>query len=164
MTPRELLAHKAAPKRLKEIPTFRSQKRNKLPRPFKGLGGPRIFSTGMLEVSDDHMILMFWRTGETLTDTAFFGHLMCRLSTGSLSPIFEFHWHPNHKGFHCKTPCNTEGNYTDRQLPGAPELNIKTPSILDPRNDTDRLQLVLIFCKACGISLPDSDSDSQRLW
>jgi hypothetical protein len=40
MTPRDLKAHKTAPKHLKEIPVFKPQKRNKLPKPFKTLGGP----------------------------------------------------------------------------------------------------------------------------
>jgi hypothetical protein len=164
MTPRDLRAHKAAAKQLRAIPSFKQQKRNKLPRPFHKLGGPRIFCTGVLDVSDDHAAIMFWKTGEILSDTGFFGFLMCRLATGSLSPIFEFHWHPSHKGFHCKTPCNTETNYTDRQLAGAPELSIKTLQVLDPRKESDLLNLVFIFCQSCGISLPDSDGASQRLW
>jgi hypothetical protein len=164
MTPRELMAHKTAPKHLRETPTFKPQKRNKLPKPFQNLGGPRIESTGMLDVSVDHVALMFWRDGPILTDRAFYAHLFCRLANGDLSPIFEFHWHPSHKGLHCKTPCRTTNNYTNRNLPGAPELALKSKRQLDPKLDTDRLQLVMDFCRSCGISLPDNDSASKPLW
>lgn len=164
MTPKELIAHKTAPKCLDDIPVFKSQKRNKLPKPLKGVGGPRIESTGMINVSDDHVAIMYWRDGPIFTDRSFYGHLFCRLSNGSLSPIFEFHWHPSHKGIHCKTPCRTANNYTDRMLPGAPELALKTKRDLDPQVPADRLKLVIDFCRACGISLPDNDSKSQPLW
>lgn len=59
MTPRELKAHKKAPKHLKEIPVFKPQKRNKLPKPFKSFGGSRIESTGMIDVSSDHVAFMY---------------------------------------------------------------------------------------------------------
>lgn len=164
MTPRELKAHKTAPKLLNEIPAFKPQKRNKLPKPLKGLGGPRIESTGMMSVSDHHVALMYWRDGPILTDRAFYGYLFCRLANESLSPIFEFHWHPSHKGFHCKTPCRTSSNFTDRMLPGAPELSLKTNPKIDPKIPSDRLKLVIEFCRSCGISLPDDDTSSHSLW
>ena len=164
MTPKELIAHKTAPKHLDAIPVFKLQKRNKLPKPLKEVGGPRIESTGMINVSDNHVAIMYWRDGEIFTDRSFYGHLFCRLSNGSLSPVFEFHWHPSHKGIHCKTPCRTTNNYTDRMLPGAPELSLKTERNLDPRIPDDRLKLVMDFCRSCGISLPDSDPMSKSLW
>lgn len=164
MTPRNLLAHKTAHKQLTEIPGFKPQKRNKLPKPFKQLGGPRIQSTGMLDVSDDHVAFMYWRDGPILTDRSFYGHLFCRLSNGGLGPVFEFHWHPSHKGFHCKTPCRTEINYTDRMLPGASELALKTEPSTDPAKEPDRLKLIVAFCRACGISLPANDTSTIPLW
>lgn len=164
MTPKELKAHKDAPKQLKEMPVFGPQRRNKLPKPFKGIGGPRVQSTGFLEVSADHSVLMFWRDGQILTDRSFYGHLFCRLSDGSLSPLFEFHWHPSHKGLHCKMPCKTTLNYTNRMLPGAPELSLKLKKDLDPKIVKDRQALVMYFCTACGISLPDNDPNTNTLW
>lgn len=168
MTPRDLLAHKNAAKHLPEVPVFKSQKRNKLPRPFAKLGGPRIFSTGMLKVSEDHRLLMYWRDGDLLTDRSFYGHLMCVLADGKLGSIFEFHWHPSHKGFHCKTPCQTESHYTERYLVQAPELSIKTHPETDPAKPLDLTKLVYIFCKSCGISLPKEDSNdvpkTMPLW
>lgn len=164
MTPRDLKAHKDATKSLREIPVFKRQLRNKLPKPFKGLGGPRVEATGMLDVSDDHVLLMYWRDGPILTDRAFYGHLFCKLADKSISPIFEFHWHPSHKGLHCKTPCRTTSDFTNRTLPGAPELAIKTRQTLDPRRAEDRLKLVILCCDACGISLPDRDTNSRTLW
>lgn len=164
MNAKDLKAHKEAPKRLLTIPTFKPQKRNKLPRPFKGLGGPRIHATGMIDVSDDHVAFMYWRDGPTFTDRSFYSYLFCRLPGGNLSPLFEFHWHPSHKGYHCKTPCRTVNDYTNRTLPGARELALATNHRADPAKDADRLALVLNFCQLCGISLPDSDVRSESFW
>ena len=56
MTPEDLKKHKLLRKQLKKVPEFSAQKRNKLPRPFNKLGGYRIHSTGMLDVSSNHVI------------------------------------------------------------------------------------------------------------
>lgn len=164
MKPIELKEHKVAQKHLPSIPIFKSHKRKKLPEPFKRLGGKRIFSTELIDVSSDHVILMYWRDGEILTDRSFYAHLFCRLENGSLSPLFEFHWHPSHKGFHCKTPCNTTYDYTNRMLPGAKELSLKTDSRPDPKRAEDLSLLIMKFCHLCGISLPNSDEESRTLW
>lgn len=164
MTPKEIKAHKTAKKKLEAIPEFKNQKRGKLSRPFKGLGGPRIESTGMIDVSSDHLVFMYWRDGPIFTDRSFYGYLFVKLANRKISPIFEFHWHPSHKGFHCKTPCKTMNDYTDRTLPGAPELGLKTEPKLDPRNKEDRLKLVMVFCELCGIDLPDTDPNTGKLW
>jgi hypothetical protein len=164
MTPSDLKAHKLAIKQLPAIPNFSPQKRNKLPKPFRKLGGPRIESTGLLNVSSTHVAIMYWRDGAILSDRSFYGHLFCRLANGDLSPIFEFHWHPSHKGFHCKVPCKTDTNYTNRTLPNAPELRINTDYKLDPKNPNDRLKLVMIFCDSCGILLPADESNAMSLW
>jgi hypothetical protein len=164
MTPRDLKAHKETPKRLESKPVFKPQARKKLPKPLHRVGGPRIESTGLLNVSADHVMCAFWKDGQILTDRAFYAYLFCRLSDGALGPLFEFHWHPSHKGFHCKTPCNTTGDYTNRVLAGAPELALKTNHRLDPKNDDDRMKLVMIFCEWCGVSLPDNDANSHSLW
>jgi hypothetical protein len=153
MTPRELKQHKKAPKIISAVPVFKPLKRKKLPKPFDRMGGPRVVSTGLIKVSDDHAAIFFCRDGPLLSDTAFIAYLMCTLASGSLSPIFEFHWHPSHKGVHCKTPCKTQFNYTDRMLPGAPEFALKTNTKLDPREAGGRLKLIHAFCKSCGITL-----------
>lgn len=150
-------------KQLKETPIFKPQRRNKLPKPFKTLGGSRINATSMMDVSTDHVVFMYWRGGSIFTDRSFFAFLFCRLSNGDLSPLFEFHWHPSHKGFHCKTPCKTVENYTNRILRRAPELSLSTKGQLDPKNEVDRVQLVLEFCRFCGIKLPDNDAQTKRL-
>lgn len=164
MNPRDLRSHKFATKKLDEIPAFKPQKRGKLPKPLHRLGGPRIQSTGLIKVSADHSVIMYWRDGLIHTDRAFYGHLFCHLPSGSLSPLFEFHWHPSHKGMHGKVPCETGIDYTDRLLPGAPELALKTDTNLDPKHEADRLKLVIAFCVACGVQLPDSDGKTRRLW
>ena len=161
MTPRDLRDHKKTLKTLSVIPVFKPVKRKKLEKPFDRMGGPRVHSTGLLNVSDSHVAIFFWKDGTLLTDTAFIAYLMCRLGNGKMSPVFEFHWHPSHKGFHCKTPCKTEFDYTDRMLPGAPELNLRTNTKLDPREDVGRLQLIHVFCKACGITIQGKPDPGQ---
>lgn len=152
MTPQDLADHKAAPKRLASAPTFHKAKVGpKLPKPFHTMRGPRLYATGELEVSDSHCVFFFWRDGELLTDRAFFAWLMCKLAGGQLYPLFELHYHPSHKGLHAKLPCNTTIDYTARQLPQAPELQLKTQRAYDPANPEDRLVLINQFCQACGI-------------
>ncbi len=49
--------------------------------------------------------------------------------------------------------CETDRDYLGRLLPGAPELALTTPQGLNPVDGTDRLKLVSIFCRCCGIAL-----------
>jgi len=163
MTPLDLKAHKQAAKKLMQVPVFKPLKRKKLPKPFATFGGSKVQSTDLLDVSATHVVFMLWRDGDIFTDRKFFAYLYCRLANGKLSPLFEFHWHPDHKGFHCKIPCKTTFDYTNRFLPGAPELALKTQKELDPRSENDRLKLIVKFCELCGITLPDSNSNAQRL-
>lgn len=157
MTPKALAQHKAAPKQLIGTPEFKKLKRGKLPKPLHKMGGPRFMSTDLLSVSDTHRIVLMWRDGETLQDSSFFAWMFCVLQNQSLYPLFELHFHPSHKGVHCKLPCNTESDYTNRQLPGAPELELSTVEGLDPRIEVDRYQLTLQFCDACGITLASKE-------
>lgn len=152
MTPAELAQHKLAPKRLAGRPVFHKTKSgSKLPKPFDKMRGPKLYATGALAVSDTHQAFFFWRDGDLLSDSKFFGWLMCVLKNGALYPLFEFHYHPSHKGVHAKLPCNTALDYTERQLPQAPELALKTSGELDPRTEEGRLKLIHQFCAACGI-------------
>jgi hypothetical protein len=164
----ELREHKRTPKKMATIPKFKGAAK-KIQKPFKFLGGKRrIQVTDFIDVSATHVAFFYWRDGQILTDTSFFAYLFCRLANGSLSPIFALHWHPSHKGIHCETPCDSQYDYTDRMLPGAKELSLLAKSqfgtLLDPRKSDDRLRLIFLFCKACGITLPDSDSNSETLW
>ena len=162
MTPKELREHKKSPKRLLESPEIAVLKKGKLPTPFKTMGSSRLFATKLLKVSDTHYMVLMWRDGDVVTDTLFLGWLLCQLHDGSFFPLFEYHLHPSHKGIHAKTPCNTELNYTNRLLPSAPELNLKSSSErqLDPRNSHDRLILIDNFCNACGIKI----GSEENLW
>ena len=153
MTPKELATHKAAVKRLVGLPSFKSIKRGKLPKPLHKLGGPRLQATELLEVSDSHRAVFFLRDGELRTDCAFLAYLFCVLSDGGLYPLFEMHFHPSHKGVHAKLPCNTELNFASRLLPGAPELALSGGNTLDPRVDEDRRFLIGRFCDACGVAM-----------
>ncbi len=165
MTPQDLRAHKASEKILAVRLPFKPLRKGRLPKPFNKMGGARMHATDLVDLSDSHCAVFIWRDGAILTDTAFYGYLMCRLSGGALYPLFEFHWHPGHKGFHAKLPCKTEFDYTNRMLPGAPELKISTKITLDPRNEDDRLELIDEFCSACGISInKPEDTATLSLW
>lgn len=154
MSPKELATHKAAPKRLASLLDFKVTKRGKLPKPLHKIGGARIQATDLLNVSDTHRAFFAWRDGVIRTDSAFFAYLFCVLGDGALYPLFILHLHPSHKDIHVKLPCKTENDYTNRELPGAPELAISTSrSNLDPRIAADRSHLIECFCNACGITM-----------
>ncbi len=154
MTPKELATHKAASKRLAVLPDFKVMKRGKLPKPLHKMGGARIQATDLLNVSDSHRVFFAWRDGEIRTDSAFYAYLFCVLGDGALYPLFILHLHPSHKDVHAKLPCNTENDYTSRDLPGAPELAMSASrSNLDPRQTSDRHHLIECFCTACGITM-----------
>ncbi len=164
MTPKDLKAHKLADKRLEKMPEFKPHKRNKLPKPLDKLSTARIYSTGLMDVSDTHAIFMYWRDGAIFTDRSFFAYLFCKLQDNRLSPLFALHWHPSHKGVHCKIPCKTTLDYTDRLLPQAPEFALSTKQTLDPKNEDDLRQLIMQFCEACCITLPDADPNTLPLF
>lgn len=157
MSPRELAVHKAAPKRLMGMPSFKRLTRGKLPKPFHKMGAPRLQATSLIAVSDKHRVIFMWRDGETLQDAAFMAWLFFVQGEQVLYPLFELHFHPSHKGVHCKTPCRSDMDYNNRQLPAAWELNLATSEGLDPRSDTHRKQLMLQFCAACGITVTQEE-------
>ncbi len=164
MEPRELRAHKLAAKSLPELPEFKplNKRSSGLPRPLDGLGRRKnAFATGLISVSDTHSAFFLYRDGEILTDRAFYGFLFCHLQNGSLYPLHEFHWHPSHKGLHCKMPCKTVLNYSGRQLVQAPELSLTMDRPLNPADPTDRVALIQLFCQACGVTMPNMDEDPQ---
>jgi hypothetical protein len=165
MTPRELAAHKSAYKKLTVMPSFRPMKKGRLPKPFHKIGSARLKASSLLRVSSDHQVFFCWRTGETIADASFYGYLLCDLPNDTLGVVFEFHWHPSHNGIHCKLPCRTPLDYTNRLLVGAPELALSGSTRLDPREDADRQELILLFCKACGFRLvANDDPDQPELW
>lgn len=153
MDPRELRNQKEQPKRLTAPPVFKPLKKNKLPKPFKTMGSPRLAATDLIAVSPSHELIFMWRDGQILTDRAFYGWLFKKVDDGSRYPLIEMHWHPSHKGLHIKVPCRATIDYTNRQLPGAMELDIRTVSMYDPQRESDRLELIGKFCKAAGIQL-----------
>jgi hypothetical protein len=160
MEPKELAAHKQVSKKLRTTPTFRPMTKGKWPRPFNRMARPRVQATELIRVSDDHSVLFIWRDGEALEDRSFYGHLLCSVSQGDLYPLLEFHYHPCHKGVHCKVPCQTALDYRNRLLPGAPELNLKTSRVFDPGLAEDRAALIVLFCSTAGISI-SSEQNGQ---
>lgn len=153
MEPRELKNHKTAAKWLSTPPVFKALKKGRLPKPFHKMGGPRFWTTDLVDVADEYQIVFIWKDGQIATDRAFFGWLFKKTKNSSLYPIFEMHWHPSHKGLHAKVPCRTECDYTNRQLPGAPELDINTAKLYDPQLESDRNLLMHTFYAACGIKI-----------
>jgi hypothetical protein len=153
MLPKEIKRQKKIDKRLVDIPQFRGMRKGKLPKPFAKMGGSRFWATDFIDVSSSHQVIFIWKDGQILTDKAFFGWLFKKVGSDSRYPLFEMHWHPSHKGLHAKMPCLTESDYTNRQLPGAPELGLHTAKSYDPAIESDRLVLIDQFCKACGIKL-----------
>lgn len=158
-----LKEHKKAAKLLEKVPMFRPVRRGRLQRPFHRLGGPSVLVSGVIPVAPDYVVLLFYKDGNILTDTHFYGYLLYRAAPNDLYPLFEFHWHPGHKGFHCKTPCQDERDFTNRTLPGVVELSMKTQQ-LDPRTDAHRTELIRIFCSACGIRLGWESVNQGELW
>jgi hypothetical protein len=157
-----LRQHKRATKELLVEPSFRPLKRKSLPKPFHKMGGGRAHSTGLIDVSDTHSVLFVYRTGDIRSDTSFYAYLMCKLRSGQLSPLMEFHYHPSHKDLHCKLPCRTTQDYTERLLPQAPELQLGRCD-LDPRAPDDRLELIWRFCAATGIHPAFPRPQTQRM-
>jgi hypothetical protein len=158
MTPQELAKHKQAPKRLAALPAFKAMTKSaKKPKPFHKMGGARYQWTEVQAVSDIHRIVFIWRNGELRTDASFFAYLFYIPQSGELYPLTEFHFHPSHKGGHIKVPCETEYDYIERFLPGAPELQISGVDALDPRLDEHRSILIDRFCRAVGIKTGKDD-------
>lgn len=154
MNRQQLLAQKRKPKRLCEV-EFKALRKPSLPKPFDKIGGPRIQYSGLIDVADDSVVLFVARDGETLERRAFYAYWLLRTASGLL-PLVILHYHPSHKGVHLLTNCRDDRDYTERQLPGAPELALKTPADIDPGAQEGRLRLVNLFCERCGIRLgPD---------
>ncbi len=74
-----------------------------------------------------------------------------------MTPLAIMHYHPSHKGVHMMFNCNSDIDYTDRQLPGARELSVNAPLPLDPANERDRGWLICEFCRRCNITLGNQD-------
>lgn len=143
-------------KRLTAI-QFRPLKRGGLPRPLDKIGGKRLLAAGPTQVADNLLVIFLVRDGDTLERRAFYAHLFQNGPSGGLLPLAILHYHPSHKGVHVVLNCQTDRDYLDRLLPGAPELALTTPQGLNPANATDRLQLVTIFCRCCGITLGEGE-------
>lgn len=163
MSPLELKTHKDFPKKLSSLPVFAplAKKNRGLPKPLDSLGRRKeVHSSGVIRVSESHVAFFLYRDGEILTDRAFYAYLFCELKNSTLYTLYEFHWHPSHKGIHCKLPCKTEKNYAGRLLVQAPELQLRPASTLDPSNESDRIELVKMFCEKCGVDLELPADDS----
>jgi hypothetical protein len=158
MERRELRKQKWQPKFLADRPVFSPLEKGMLPKPFAKMGGPRIASTGLIDVSPSHQVFFLWKNGPILSDRSFYGWLLKKLQYANLYPLVEMHWHPSHKGLHIKTPCDSNRDYTNRQLPGAMEMGLRSNTMYDPKEITDRLHLIERFCRIAGIHFIPEDS------
>lgn len=156
MRKQELGSLKNQAKRLTAV-QFRTFKRGGLPRQLDKIGGKRYLAAGPGQIAGNLMVIFLVRDGETLERRAFYAYLFQNGPSGGLLPLAILHYHPSHKGIHIVLNCETDRDYLDRQLPGAPELALNTPPGLNPANDTDRLRLVNIFCHRCGIALGEGE-------
>jgi hypothetical protein len=120
-------------------------------------------TSDLIPVSDVHHVLFMWHDGPERTDRSFYGYLLCSVQTGALYPLFEFHYHPSHKGLHCKMPCRTQADYRNRLLAGAPELNLYASREFDPGSEQDRHELIRIFCKAVGVEMTEQVAPQLEL-
>lgn len=146
---------KAAPKRLVDY-AFKPARSRQLPKPFNRLG-PRAYLSDLIDLGKDYRAVFIWRDGETLSRTAFYGHLLRQTERGLL-PLAILHYHPSHKGVHGLFNCEVERDYTGRHLPGGREFVLKGGAGFDPRIEGDRHRLIGIFCERFGVILgPDGD-------
>jgi len=156
MKRRELARVKDLSKHLRGL-KFRPMKKGALPRPFDKVGGARLSATGLIAVGNGLSVLFLVRDGEIVERRAFYGHLL-RNEPEGLLPLAVLHYHPSHKGIHLLVNCDTDRDYLNRLLPGAPELALRTPSGIDPASEEGRLQLVNYFCDRCGIKIAPDDA------
>lgn len=163
LEPKELAAHRQVRKTLSGALQFKPMNKTRWPKPFNRMARPRVHATDLTPVSDDHCVLFIWRDGDELEDRSFYGHLLHALPPGDLYPLLEFHYHPSHKGLHCKVPCRTTFDYRNRLLPGAPELNLKSYRRFDPRVVEDRAALIVLFCEIAGISISNEQNGQGDL-
>lgn len=160
MDRRELRSRKLQTKSLPAV-EFRPLRKGSLPRPLKELGGPRLTASKLLEVASGLKVAFVARSGDTLERRAFFAYLF-EERNDVLVPLAILHYHPSHKGVHLIVNCETERDYSGRQLPGAPEFPLATGRLLDPEDPDDRSKLILAFCKRCNISIGNAE-DQLRL-
>jgi hypothetical protein len=152
---RTLKSAKAATKRLVDY-GFKPARSRRLPKPFDRLG-PRANLSELINLGSDFRAVFIWRDGETLSRTAFYGHLLRETERGLL-PLAILHYHPSHKGIHGLFNCEVERDYVGRHLPGGREFELKGIVGLDPRIEGDRHRLIGIFCERFGVTLgPDGD-------
>lgn len=136
--------------------SFKTLKKGHLPEPWKKLGGPRLKSSGMVEVDQNLVVVFITRDGESLDRKQFIGGLFQRVPAG-LEPLYILHYHPSHKGIHAQFNCESTLNYTNRQLPQAKQFSLNTPGNLDPVDDA--LRLASIFCERMGIRIQPKGED-----
>jgi len=152
---RTLKIAKAATKRLADY-GFKPARSRRLPKPFDRFG-LRVYLSDLIDLGNDFRAVFLWRDGESLSRTAFYGHLLRDTERGLL-PLAILHYHPSHKGIHGLFNCEVDRDYAGRHLPGGREFELKGTGGLDPRIEADRRRLIGIFCARFGVTLgPDGD-------
>lgn len=155
MDPRQLKALKDKTKVLEAYPDFAPGSRSKdFPKPLKQLRRYDMVSD-LITVADHHVIAFAVRRRELQIDCKFYGYWGLKTDENKLLPIMIMHYHPDHKGIHILVPCNTDPqrDFTSRELPGAPELNLYPGIAPDIRTDEGVCKLIELFCQAAGITI-----------
>ena len=108
----------------------------------------------LLSVAPNQVVLFAYKRAALLEDCKFWAYWGFLLATGEFQPMAEWHYHPSHKGIHCKVPCGTDKDYTSRMLAQAPELSVCPQKMPDVRTSAGIDQLIGIVCEKLSIHMP----------
>ena len=110
----------------------------------------------LLPVAEHQVVLFAYKRAAIEEDCKFYAYWGFLLTTGEYEPLMEWHYHPSHKGIHCKVPCETTLSYTSRQLVNAPELSVCLGKRPDIRTDWGVQEMIGLFCGKLNIRLPET--------
>lgn len=140
---------------LQEYPKFYAGTHSRTyPKPLNRFRGT-CYVSELLSVAEHQVVLFVYKRAAIAEDCKFYAYWGFRLTTGEYEPLLEWHYHPSHKGIHCKVPCETTLVYTSRQLVNAPELSVCFGKQPDIRTEWGVQEMIGLFCKKLNIRLPE---------
>ena len=166
MKKRKLAEIKNLNKNLYGTPKFFTGSHSKeYPKPLNKLRGYD-FTTDLIDVGNNCVLLFAYRRRGLAIKCKFYAYFGLKTTDNKLFPLMIMHYHPDHKGIHSKLPCETDEqiDYTSRELPGAPELNLANGMEPDIRTDEGINQLICLFCNATGINIHGTDKQQESLF
>ena len=163
MNPRQLAEFKNMKKTMEPNPSFHQGTHSKsYPKPLNRFKSSSMVSD-LIYVADKQVVLFAYKQSELLIDCKFYAY-WGTLIDGKFTPIMIVHYHPSHKGMHAKVPCKTDRDYTSRELPGAPELQIHKDKLPDMRTERGINELITLFCKSAGIMIQNASNNQLSLF